>query len=409
MTTALEKINPRHLGEKLRLARLAKGLRQEDAANPMGMARTTLVAIEKGERRVKARELAEFARLYDRPLSEFLDSGPAPEPLLPQFRLTAKDTGPDTNTLREAVMELEGLARDYLELEKLTRSPLPRRYPEPYALSAAGVTPEILAEEVAAAERSRLGLGDGPITDLRTLLEESVGLRIFYPKLPSELGGIYAYTAALGGCVAINRQHPPARAHWSLAHEYGHFLSTRDQADAHYWDDRPWAKSSAERFADAFARNFLMPRTGVGRMLTERAAAHGNGVTVADVLTLTHQFRVSAEAMFRRLEELKRLPVGTWDKLRLRKFQPDKARETLGLPPSRDREPLLPFRYRILAWQAFTAPDSTLSEAGFARFLRLDIVDARLALDDLRALSDQRGETGYESMDLPVGEVLAMS
>jgi hypothetical protein len=36
----------------------------------------------------------------------------------------------------------------------------------------------------------------------------------------------------------------------------------------------------------------------------------------------------------------------------------------------------------------------------------LDIVDARLAMDDLRALSDQRGETGYESMDLPVGEVL---
>ncbi len=206
--------------------------------------------------------------------------------------------------------------------------------------------------------------------------------------------------------MAVNRQHPPARAQWSLAHEYGHFLSTREQADAHYWDDRPWAKSSAERFADAFARNFLMPRTGVGRMLTERAAAHGNGVTVADVLTLTHQFRVAAEAMFRRLEELKRLPVGTWDKLRQRKFQPDKAHETLGLAPVRDRESLLPFRYRILAWQAYTAPESTLSEAGFARYLRMDIVQARLAMDDLRALSDQRGENGYESVDLPVGEVL---
>lgn len=205
--------------------------------------------------------------------------------------------------------------------------------------------------------------------------------------------------------MAINRRHPAPRANWSLAHEFGHFLTTRYAADVSLWDEEPWGKMPAEKFADAFAKNFLMPRTGVNRLLTEAVRAHGRGVTVADVLALAHQFRVSVEAMFRRLEELKRLPVGTWEKLRHGKFEPEKAKSALGLAPATAPEPSLPFRYRLLAMWAFDDHEA-LSESEFAHFLRMSRVDARMELERLRLIADQQGESGYDAIEIDPDKIL---
>jgi len=399
MPHILDQLDPTVLGQKLKQARTARGLRQEDVAKKLGIVRTTLIAIEQGSRRVTARELAEMSTLYGRPMSEWLAEEPAPVPLVPQFRLPSSQMRLTEADVQSAVSNLESLARDYLALEQINEMPLVRRYPAVYQHEAPGVSPESCGEEVAATERTRLGLGDGPILDLRSLMEESLGLRIFYYDLPATMGGLYAYSEDLGGCIGINRRHPAPRAVWSLAHECGHFLTTRFLADVSLWDDEPWGKSSAERFADSFAKNFLMPRAGVNRVLTEFVRAHGKGVTVADVMTLAHQFRVSAEAMFRRLEELKRLPSGTWDKLRAQKFQPDKARVALGLLAAENPEPTLPFRYRMLTMWAYDVREA-LTEGQLADYLRMDRVAARHELERLRAMADQQSDDGFEPLDV---------
>src|SRR5207244_2264183 len=102
------------------------------------------------------------------------------------------------------------------------RSALPRNYPLPYDIS--GRDPVEVAEEIAALERNRLGLGDGPVPHLRDLLETDVGLRIFSLDLPSRVAGLFIFTDELGGCVALQRKHPPGRRLWTLCHEYAHFL-----------------------------------------------------------------------------------------------------------------------------------------------------------------------------------------
>lgn len=104
-----------------------------------------------------------------------------------------------------------------------------------------------------------------------------------------------------------------------------------------------------------------MPRTGVNRLLSEMVSAHGKGVTAADVLTLAHQFRVSVDAIFRRLEALKRLPAGTWNSLRANKFQPDKARTTLGLPLIARFRPAVshPHHARRGGWEAWAGKNSS--------------------------------------------------
>ena len=68
------KLDPGQLGERLKDARKARGLTQEAVAKTLGILRTTLVAMEKGARRVTPGELIEMAKMYGRPVSEFVSA-----------------------------------------------------------------------------------------------------------------------------------------------------------------------------------------------------------------------------------------------------------------------------------------------------------------------------------------------
>ena len=82
----LDSLDPKLLGERLRTARKARSLTQDAAAAQLSYSRTTVVAIEKGERRITPDELLRFAQLYQRPISELINARRQTEPLLPQFR-----------------------------------------------------------------------------------------------------------------------------------------------------------------------------------------------------------------------------------------------------------------------------------------------------------------------------------
>lgn len=402
------KLDQRQLGARLKDARNARGLTQEAVATKLGILRTTLVAIEKGERRVTPAELIEMAQIFGRPISEFVSRRTNKEPFLPQFRLPPGQQNVTENELVTAAMELESLARDYVELEEINGTVLHPTFPPMHALEVPGATPEQRGEEVAAEERTRLGLGDGPIADLRALLEEAVGLRVFYLDLPPKVGGLFACNDELGACIAINRSHPPTRGNWSLAHEWGHFLTTRYLADVSFTHDH-WGKMTAERFADSFAKNFLMPRTGVSRRLSEAMQALGKErPTLGTVLSLAHLYQVSAQAMFLRLEELKRIPSGTWNTLREKRgFKPEQARDALGLAAVR-RQPMLPLRYRQLAFSAYEKKEQ-LTEGQLARKLRMDRVSARIELESLRLIVDDAGlgsDDEFEPVELDVSEMV---
>ncbi len=404
----LSKLDHRQLGERLKDARKARDLTQEAVAMKLGILRTTLVAIEKGERRVTPGELIEMAKMFGRPVSEFVSRRTNKEPFVPQFRLPPGQQNVTENELVAAAMELESLARDYVELEEINAAVMRPTFPPMYGLEVPGATPEQRGEEVAVEERTRFGLGDGPIADLRALLEESVGVRVFYLKLPPKVGGLFACNDELGACIAINLNHPPTRGNWSLAHEYGHFLTTRYLADVSFTHDH-WGKMVAERFADSFAKNLLMPRSGVSRRLSDAMQALGKErPTIGTVLSLAHLYHVSAQAMFLRLEELKRIPSGTWNTLRERRgFKPEQARSALGLAGGQ-RQSMLPLRYRQLALSAYELKEK-LTEGQLARKLRTDRVSARLELESLRMMTDDAGtgaDDEFEPVEMDVAEMV---
>ena len=85
--------NPKVLGQRLQEARRARGLTQQEVADSLALSRTTVTALEKGERRIRPDELINLARLYGRPVSGFVgERGPVAD-FSVQFRTAVNRTG----------------------------------------------------------------------------------------------------------------------------------------------------------------------------------------------------------------------------------------------------------------------------------------------------------------------------
>ena len=370
----LDKINLVQLGEDLQQARKRAGIKQEDAAKIIEVARTTIVAIEKGERRIKASELLKLARAYGRPPTDFVGNRPSIKPFEVQFRGPLFRTNEDEKAIQPYIYELEDLCRNYLELEQIMESPLQRNYPTEY--SVRNLSLEQAAENIALEERHRLKLGDVGIQNLRNILEQLVGLRIFLIKLPSQFSEMYCYSEQTGGCLALNQNHPHERRQWSLAYGYAHFLTSRYKPFFHQEGEYQRIPES-EKFADLFAMYFLMPTNSLIRCYNEI-----QNPTLGDLLSLAHQYSVSLSAMTLRLEGLKLIKVGTAELIKRDGFAVNEGKKQLGLEPIPANEERLPTRYLYLALDALQ--QEKIGEEQFARFLNVDRIEARKIANSLR-------------------------
>ena len=388
-------LDPRVLGQRISEARKARGKTQEEVAEFLGYSRPTYIAIEKGERTAKPDEIIKLASFFGRKVNELVRPGEPVTDLQPHLRAVADKmkTGDQFQThLNTAIDQLQALAEDYLELEKLMSSPHRPSYPPEVVLNLK-LDPAEQAEVVANQERNRLGLGDQPVIELRSTLEWDVGLRIFYTTdLPSSIAGMYAYSAELGACILINRNHPPERRRVSMLHEYGHFLLSTDRYKPGIdYLTMPGRKPGNERFAEAFALCFLMPATSVRQKFHDIVATNGD-FQVADLCRMKHFYFVSLEAMTLRVEQLGLIPRGTWDSLKESKFAPRKAEAMLGLPSHPVADEIVPERYKYLAVHAYER--GKLGDSDLAHYLRCDIATARETVD--RTLTSREVEPSGE-------------
>jgi len=374
----LDTIDPKLLGQRLQDSRKARGLTQQDVANELGMARTTVTALEKGERRIQPKEIIELAKIYGREVSDLVSGRKILGDFAVQFRASVVKAGSYQTEFEQAIREFQKLCEDYIYLETISDTPLLRAYPPEYSID--GLSPEEAAEDFASAERNRLGLGDASIINLRELLENDVGLRVFYLRLPSHIAGMFTYSDELGGCIAINSAHPEERRRWSLAHEYGHFLTNRFRPEVSVllaYERTP----ASERLGDGFAGAFLMPTSGLRRKFNEAVRLRKGKATPADLCRLANYYFVSVEALSRRLESLHLVPNGTWDRLQDHGFKVHEAQDVLKLQPHSYLEQPLSPRYQLLAAEVYQ--QGKLTEGQLAQLLRVDRVEARKIVQKL--------------------------
>jgi Zn-dependent peptidase ImmA (M78 family)/transcriptional regulator with XRE-family HTH domain len=399
---SLQQVDPRVLGVQLQDARKAAMLTQKQVADKLGLARTTVVAIEKGERRVTAEELIALAHLYGRSVSHFVRMPVTQDEFLPQFR-AIRGVNEQATALFTAAQELERMARNYVELEHLTGAPSIRNYPPPFDVDALTISIEQAAEDLATHERNRLGVGDGPIIALRARLENDVGLRVFCFPMASKIAGLFAYTESLGGCIGINLLHPRERRRWTLAHECGHFLATRFRADLNTLSGTH-SRATTERFVDHFARYFLMPSSGLNRRVSEIARSKG-GLSLAGICTLASSFEVSVQAMMLRLEELRRIKPGTWTSLQERGFRPNAARKHVGIAAEHQSEERYSSRYHSLALLAYEREQ--LTEGELAERLDRDRIETRKFVAEYRSRLFAENDEGFSEFQASLSEVLS--
>jgi Zn-dependent peptidase ImmA (M78 family)/DNA-binding XRE family transcriptional regulator len=377
--TPLEHLSPEQAGERLRLAREAKKLKQAEVAEKLHIARTTLVAIEQGQRKARIDEVRQLAKLYGVSINELLREEAIHADLTPKFRKLFSN---QDDAAEAAARLLSDLARAEAELENILGVKRQRNYPPERPILPGDV--RVQAEHDAAELRQWLGLGFNPVTDIITLLELELGVRVYIRKFDGRISGLFIYDDALGACMLLNAKHPKERRTQTAAHEMAHLISTRRQAEL--LKEQNNENSREERYATVFARAFLTPARAVMQKFKE-VTAGSEKLTRRHIIILAHYFAVSREAMVRRLEELGLTKAGTWDWFEsYGGITDDQTRQVLGdlagvdTPKSEAEQPTT-LRLTLLAEEAFRR--GVMSEGQLARMLHLDRVEIRKMFDGL--------------------------
>jgi Zn-dependent peptidase ImmA (M78 family)/DNA-binding XRE family transcriptional regulator len=381
---ALDLISSTDIGERLRIAREAVNLTQKEAADKLNIARTTLVAIEKGERRVRIRELQELAKIYGSTINSILRVESVNPDFTPRFR---KLTNTNDSAIISAVQELNNLVKAEIELENLLGIKRRMSYPPERPILPGNI--QIQAEQYAQELRLRLGLGTGPIPDIISLLELELDVRIYIRRLDSKISGLFAYDDKFGSCILLNANHPRERRAQSAAHECGHFISARSQPEILCIDEIE--SSREEMYADAFGRAFLAPVQGVMQRFYE-VTSGSERLTRRHVIILSHMFGISREAMVRRLEELDLVKKGTWDWFQSNGgITNDQAKQALGdryiIDNLFDTDRPTTIRLNSLAYEVYRK--DLLSEGQLARLLHLDRIELRNILSEAESERDE--------------------
>lgn len=381
MKNSTEKLTDAEIGERLRIARDAARLTQAAAAEAIGAARTTIVALEQGKRRVRMDELQKLAATYGTSANALLRREAVHIDMIPQFRKLVQTSA---DAVERAARLLNDLVRAEVELENALGVKRHRNYPPERAILPGDVQAQ--AEQDAQELRDWLGLGAGPVADIVSILDLQLGIRVYIRGLDSHVSGLFSYDDEVGACILLNANHPDDRIKQSGAHELAHFVSARHQTEV-FTDDEHYV-SREERYANAFQRCFLSPARAVRQRFAEITAGQSH-LTRRHVILLANMFGLSREAMVRRLEELRLARDGTWDWFQANGgITDDQARQILGEPLAADshrieRQCTVPQRISLLAREVWKR--GLYSEGQLGRLLQLDRYQIRDVLDGAEA------------------------
>jgi Zn-dependent peptidase ImmA (M78 family)/transcriptional regulator with XRE-family HTH domain len=327
-----------NLYTRLRQAREAVGLTQEQVAETVGLPRTAVSLLESGQRDVTSTELHALARLYGRRLHDFFteDFDPAQNLLLALRSVGASELSAETQ--REVLHLCQEVGHALRSLERLLGIPVPHREASSGDSSGPNSAWDALerGEQIAHEERGRLGLGTDPAPDLVDLIERQ-GVLTATLDIPTDVEGLTLNHPELGPFIVINRSgRNRSQRRFALAHEYAHVLL--DSAQRARVTHRSHQDDLREKRANRFASAFLMPAQGVldclaalGKRPRENSSVVQEGTRVYavrnpapasdaeiqahDVVQLSHYFGVGHEAAIYRLDSLKFLSTANRDAL----------------------------------------------------------------------------------------------
>ncbi len=233
------------LGERVRESRLAVGLTQAQLAARIGLERSMLAKVERGDRRLDALELYRLADALGLPIAHFVLEAPAA--LVSQRTLLTEDT--DTPATRSGYL-LQALLQEWLrDVEQLVALDVLQVKPI-YRAVARDIG---AAVEVAHEVRGRLGVSPTEPLGAMASVCDQLGLLV----LPVSADGDGASVLGASGAVAVvSTKGDPGRRRATAAHELGHqVLGDEYSTDVGVHASR----DDRERIVDSFAAELLVP------------------------------------------------------------------------------------------------------------------------------------------------------
>ena len=319
-------ISQNELGRRLRAAREACSMTQDDVARLLRLSRSTVAQMELGNRSVTSLELERLAYLFGCDIREFFAEAFHEEDALVALFRAHPDVAEQEEVL-EALRRCLALGREVTNLECLLGIDRDLGRIATYPLPMPRGKWEAVRQGVRVSdeERRRLGLGAGPLADMADILEAQ-GVWTVQVDLPEDVSGFTLSKDDVGLFVAANYRHQILRRRFSYAHEYAHVLFDQER--------RGTISRTADRDelievrANAFAAHFLMPEAGVRQFIAglgkgatsrqhaevfdesgvvralSRAQPGSQDIQMYDVVQLAHHFGVSRLAALYQLHNL---------------------------------------------------------------------------------------------------------
>ena len=349
------------LGERIKKARERLNISQTELAVRCGFrAHQTISVIEKGEREVKAWELAALAKalsvdMHDLLMAEELKENPA---VLWRQR-------PQKNS---EIIEADFInhCKQYAMLEKIIGETTTHKLLE---CKPNGSTFNYdTAKELATTVGKELDLGSCPAASLVGTLENRFGVKIWYADLKDE-GSAAAIKGEFGLAILINTGEAPWRRNFSLAHELFHLLTWDIFPPASFNEQDSIQDTKIESFANTFASNLLLP---ADELVNTCSKYTKNGkMAYVDFVSVAREFRVSTEALMYRLKGLGYMTQKNIDTIKSDPefIEEDKRSMKGNWPASSD----LSERYVRLAFKAYKK--GKISRAKLAEYLNTSLFD----------------------------------
>lgn len=381
------------LADRLRKLREQLGFTQDDVAHLTGQPRPVVSDWERGTRRPNSHQIDKLALIYRVPRGELLGERTLPRPdfELLMFRDAGEHLDPDGRFEIQrflAFLDLYGNLLDALdEPAGLVSSP--------FKVHEGFSTKEDIRRRAEDA-RAFLRLGSGPIANLGALADAH-GMTVYYAPLGSDLrgtvSGAFLPHHRVGFSILVNGQTTPGRQLFTLAHEIAHALFHGDRLYVNFFGRR----ESAERFANGFAGEFLVPTHHL------RSTVEGFGVTKVNdpeqIVHLQRYYGVSYEMMLVRLSQANL--VTDVDRDRLKQVRPVHLAATLGYPVEPDewaQDPegwgLARYPQRFLRLLRRAMADELISVGGAMSITGLAAEDIEEFLAD-ESVDDDEGEFAY--------------
>ena len=276
-------------GERLKKARIYRGLTVAELAERVGCQRQTLSMYEISKSQPTDKTtVARLAQELDFPVTYFYEHPTTFASGTVYFRSLLTT---NKKYRSEQIVKMDYLAQIYSLLQDYVA------FPEYEPL---GLPDDITPEQAAYALRDAWGLGRGPIDNLVSVVEQH---GILVTSFSTSTNDVDAFSQFMGAAdiptyiiAYSNNKTSAARIHFDIAHELGHIC-------LHEWseDIEDISKEEfklKEREANDFAAAFLLPEE------TFRKDAERGPQTITYYKQLKKKWKVSIAAMIRRSEKL---------------------------------------------------------------------------------------------------------